>query len=73
MGRPDVEKFLQDYATDKDGLKGKYAANRMDAVKKYKGAKLTTDEQHLLARGNAHEIKQYLTDSYRAALSVNIP
>jgi hypothetical protein len=71
MARTDVENFLKAYAGDK-GIQAEYKNDAAAAVKKYApGA--TADEQAMLARGDAHEIKEHLKDVYGAALSVNIP
>lgn len=73
MARAEVEKFLRDYDGNVNNLKKSYEAERRSAVTGYTGATLSKDEQELLIRGDAHEIKQYLQDAYGAALSVNIP
>lgn len=71
MARTDVESFLKAYASNAS-IQAEYKADRAAAVRKYApGA--TADEQALLVRGDSHEIKSHLKDSYGAALSVNIP
>ena len=71
MASSDVEKFLQAYAADA-GIRAEYRLDRAAAVSKH-ASKASADEQAMLIRGDAHEIKSYLKDSYGAALSVNIP
>ncbi len=71
MARSDVENFLKAYASN-GGIQADYKADRKAAVSKH-AVGTTADEQALLVRGDAHEIKVYLKDSYGASLSVNIP
>ncbi len=71
MARIDVENFLRTYAGDQ-AIRDAYKADAAGTVAKYAPA-ATADEQAMLARGDAHEIKEHLKDVYGAALSVNIP
>jgi hypothetical protein len=69
MALSNLEKFVNDYSNDVGGLKGKFKADPDGTAKSYG---LSAAETNLVKRGDAHEIKAYMKDSYGAALTVDI-
>lgn len=70
MALSNLEKFLNDYASDAGGLKAKYKKDPDGILKSYG---LADNEIALVKRGDAHEIKAHMKDAYGAALLVNMP
>jgi hypothetical protein len=72
MALGDVELFLRDYANDTNmRADWKDPKNHKTILDRYKG--LSELERAMLMRGDTHEIKDHMKDSYGAALSVNFP
>jgi hypothetical protein len=63
-----LNKFIDDYANDVNGLKKKYKDDKSGTLKSYG---LSDTEQALVMRGNTHEIKDHLKDAYGASLSID--
>jgi hypothetical protein len=69
MALKDVEAFLTRCATD-GAFRTLFTTKPDDAFKAFPG--LDANEQELLKRRDAHEIKDHMKDAYGAALTVHI-
>lgn len=70
MALSNLEKFVTEYSNDTGGVKARYKSDPDGTLKSYG---LSDSEAAMVKRGDAHEIKAYMKDSYGAALHVDIP
>jgi hypothetical protein len=68
MGFKELQKFIEDYSNDTNGVRKTYKSDKGGTLKSYG---LNESESNLVMRGDAHEIKDHMKDAYGASLSID--